>query len=140
MRDFDELLHERLSDVEARQFSCRGYEFTLRASIRPEAMQHFLGIMQAPDDIQGAAAFRSFLEEALVDGDLAKWDKLREIKGDEAVNVKDMVAIAQFALEAIIARPPTRLDSSGDGSKTPATSTGSTEPSPLRVAGSGAST
>jgi hypothetical protein len=138
IRDFDELLNERLAQpVEDRQFQLRGYTFTLRASIRPDAMPLFVAIGNSPDDVAGAEAVRAFMAAVLQDeGELAWWDELRDREGEDALTIADMVSVAGFALERIVGRPPTRLPDSGQTSEATPPITGSRAASPLRVAGS----
>jgi len=137
IRDFDEMMNARLAQpIEERQFQLRGYTFTLRPSIRPEAMSLFLAIGAAPDDAKGADAVREFMDACLVDGEIGWWDELRQRTGDDALTVLDMTMVAAFALERIVGRPPTKLPSSGQTSDEPTSSTDSKDGSSLRAVGS----
>jgi hypothetical protein len=137
MHDLDELLHARLAQpVEDRQFTLRGYTFTLRASIKPETMDLFVAISQAPNDVAATEAVRAFLAAVLTDEQMTWWDELRAREGDDALTIADMLAVCGFALERIVGRPPTKPSPSGETSAETPSITESKDASRLRVAGS----
>lgn len=102
MKDFDVARNERLT--RERSFRIAGETFTYRASVSPESL---LAWDQRHDKV--GEEFLAVVDETvtafLEPGQDEKWQHIRQLGGDNPVNIQDIVDLIAWLFEEQVGRP-----------------------------------
>lgn len=128
MQDFEAKRRARID--RDRQFTIGGEILIYRASVRPEAMLEWSTITPGATDDESLPLLDNLVQQFVTEQSFEKWKALRQVDGDEALNLEDITDVIEWLVERQSGRPTESSSASADGSQTTSTGTSSTDESP----------
>jgi hypothetical protein len=128
-RDFDQERREK----PVKTFQLAGETFTLRRSVRPEALIQFEDLPEDATARQSLQVIDDAVNELIVPDDHTKWSEIRAIEDEEsAVGLDTLLELIKWCIGQVTGRNPTQPSSSTSPPGDPGTtSTDGSQPEEL---------